>query len=134
MFVPLIPHFFLRIIDMTPDITPFTFCQLHWNGGGQERGHSCGPQGDFGCLQKRNVESARVAPSTWQTQGGLECLHLEARHSIFCWSIFQPFQVRNSSGIALWGWWRRCLLRTLTALYTNQCPFAVLMLISSASP
>ena len=46
---------------------------------------------NFGCLRERNVERALVAPSTWPTQGGLECLHLKALHSIFCWSICQPF-------------------------------------------
>ena len=74
------------------------------------------------CLRERNVERALVAPSTWPTLGGLECLHLEALHSIFCWSICQPFQGRDSSGIALWGWWRRCWLITLMTFHTNQCP------------
>ena len=38
------------------------YYSMRQSGGGRERGHSCGPQGNFGCLQERNVERAIVAP------------------------------------------------------------------------
>jgi hypothetical protein len=35
----------------------------------------------FDCLQEQDVERARVAPSTYPTQGGLEHVHHEALSS-----------------------------------------------------
>ena len=74
-----------------------------------------------------------LPPSTWPTQGGLKCLYLEALHSIFCWSICQPFQGSHSSGIALWGRWMRFCLRSLNGFKHKPVSFAVLMLVNSHS-
>ena len=53
----------------------------------------------------------------------------DALHSIFCWSICQPFQGCDSSWICLWGWWKRFCLRTLNAFTHKPVSFAVLNLL-----
>ena len=64
--------------------------------------------------------------------GDLGCLYLKALCSIFCWSVCQPLQGYNSSGIALWerGWQWLYQLRTLNGFTLKAVSLAVLMLVT----